>query len=183
MASVVLADPGQQHKSGLVLSLAPLMGAAAQVDSSHPKWLHVHVRPPVRGLLKLLKVGRVFMHPPHAVGVTVVSVCSMMSISSWQYRTRLLCAWIGVCFACEVYVQHQQSCGCILRGCYVGSCCWEIADLSCLCCVLLVLSCLSMHLAGRHLDPTRGGSRRSHMAARVGVCLLITVYAHECSHC
>ena len=55
-ASVVLADPGQQPSSGLVLSLAPLMGAAAQVDSSHPKWLHVHVRPPVRGLLKLLKV-------------------------------------------------------------------------------------------------------------------------------
>ena len=69
MASVVLADPGQQHKSGLVLSLAPLMGAAAQVDSSHPKWLHVHVRPPVRGLLKLLKVGRLVMHSPHAVGV------------------------------------------------------------------------------------------------------------------
>ena len=56
MASVVLADPSQQPNSGLVLSLAPLMGAAAQVDSSHPKWLHVHVRPPVRGLLKLLKV-------------------------------------------------------------------------------------------------------------------------------
>ncbi|KAL3156763.1 hypothetical protein ABBQ38_001037 [Trebouxia sp. C0009 RCD-2024] len=55
MASVVLADPGQQPNSGLVLSLAPLLGAAARVDTSHPKWLHVHVRPPVRGLLKLLK--------------------------------------------------------------------------------------------------------------------------------
>lgn len=60
MASVVLADPGQQPNSGLVLSLAPLMGAAAQVDSYHPKWLHVHVRPPVRGLLKLLKVHGIY---------------------------------------------------------------------------------------------------------------------------
>ena len=56
MASVVLADPGQQPNSGMVLSLAPLMAANAEVDRSHPKWLHVHVRPPVRGLLKLLKV-------------------------------------------------------------------------------------------------------------------------------
>lgn len=56
MASVVLADPGPTPLSGLVLSLAPLMGADAEVDRSHPKWLHVHVRPPVRGLLKLLKV-------------------------------------------------------------------------------------------------------------------------------
>lgn len=70
MASVVLADPGQQPNSGLVLSLAPLMGAAAQVDSSHPKWLHVHVRPPVRGLLKLLKVGHgSYLHlPQHTLG-------------------------------------------------------------------------------------------------------------------
>lgn len=88
MASVVLADPGQRHKSGLVLSLAPLMGAAAQVDSSHPKWLHVHVRPPVRGLLKLLKVGRGFKHLPHAHVVSVVSTAS-----SWQSsRSRVLCA-------------------------------------------------------------------------------------------
>lgn len=57
MASVVLADPSAHPNSGLVLALAPLMGAAACLDTSHPKWLHVHVRPPVRGLLKLLKVG------------------------------------------------------------------------------------------------------------------------------
>lgn len=90
MASVVLADPGQQPNSGLVLSLAPLMGAAAQVDSSHPKWLHVHVRPPVRGLLKLLKVCGIYapascfvvyqhtMHVPFA-DVGFVAVVS----SSW----------------------------------------------------------------------------------------------------
>jgi len=56
VASVVLADPGQQSNTGVVLSLAPLLGANPKVDRSHPRWLHVHVRPHVRGLLKLLKV-------------------------------------------------------------------------------------------------------------------------------
>ncbi len=56
VASVVLADPGQQPNSAVVLSPAPLLGASPQVDGSHPRWLHVHVRPPVRGLLKLLRV-------------------------------------------------------------------------------------------------------------------------------
>ena len=55
-AHVILADPGQQPNTGVVLSIAPLLGADAAVDRSHPRWLHVHVRPPVRGLLKLLKV-------------------------------------------------------------------------------------------------------------------------------
>ncbi|KAL0053901.1 hypothetical protein WJX82_000859 [Trebouxia sp. C0006] len=55
VASVVLADPGQQSNTGVVLSLAPLLGANPEVDRSHPRWLHVHVRPHVRGLLKLLK--------------------------------------------------------------------------------------------------------------------------------
>ena len=54
------------------------MGAAAQVDSSCPKWLHVHVRPPVRGLLKLLKVGGLVMHLLQAVGSV------MCMASSWQ---------------------------------------------------------------------------------------------------
>jgi len=56
VASVVLADPGQQSNTGVVLSLAPLLGANPEVDRLHPRWLHVHVRPHVRGLLKLLKV-------------------------------------------------------------------------------------------------------------------------------
>ncbi|DBA96507.1 hypothetical protein WJX77_007106 [Trebouxia sp. C0004] len=55
VASVVLADPGQHSNAGTVLSLAPLLGANPEVDRSHPRWLHVHVRPHVRGLLKLLK--------------------------------------------------------------------------------------------------------------------------------
>ena len=55
-AHVILADPGQQPNTGVVLSIAPLLGADAAVDRSHPRWLHIHVRPPVRGLLKLLKV-------------------------------------------------------------------------------------------------------------------------------
>jgi hypothetical protein len=38
---------------GIVLSVAPLMGADPVIDPSHKRWLHVHVRPPVRGLLKV----------------------------------------------------------------------------------------------------------------------------------
>ena len=61
VASVVLADPGQQSNTGVVLSLAPLLGANPEVDRSHPRWLHVHVRPHVRGLLKLLKVHALYL--------------------------------------------------------------------------------------------------------------------------
>ncbi|KAK9820557.1 hypothetical protein WJX72_011634 [[Myrmecia] bisecta] len=57
--SVVLADPGTQLNTGVVLSVAPLMGADPVVDRSHSRWLHVHVRPPVRGLLKVLKASSV----------------------------------------------------------------------------------------------------------------------------
>lgn len=45
------------HKTGLVLSVAPLLGAEASIDQQHGRWLHVHVRPHVRGLLKVIKVG------------------------------------------------------------------------------------------------------------------------------
>lgn len=38
--------------AGIVLSVAPLMGADPAIDDGHKRWLHVHVRPPVRGLLK-----------------------------------------------------------------------------------------------------------------------------------
>ena len=61
VASVVLADPGQQSNTGVVLSLAPLLGANPEVDRLHPRWLHVHVRPHVRGLLKLLKVHALYL--------------------------------------------------------------------------------------------------------------------------
>ena len=57
-ATVLLADPGEQAETGLVLSLAPLLGADPQLERAHPRWLHIHVRPPVRGLLKVLKVKR-----------------------------------------------------------------------------------------------------------------------------
>ena len=39
-----------------MLSVAPLLGAAAAVDAGHARWLHVHVRPPARGLLKTVRV-------------------------------------------------------------------------------------------------------------------------------
>ena len=37
---------------GTVLSVAPLMGCEPDADPIHAQWLHVHVRPPVRALLK-----------------------------------------------------------------------------------------------------------------------------------
>jgi len=40
--------------TGVVLSTAPLMGGAPYVDPNVPRWLHVHVRPSVRGLLRLM---------------------------------------------------------------------------------------------------------------------------------
>ena len=37
----LVAAPGVKPETGLVLSVAPLMGAAAAVDAKHPRWLHV----------------------------------------------------------------------------------------------------------------------------------------------
>ncbi len=54
----VLADPvAGKSNQGVVLSVAPLLGADPLVDKNVAKWLHVHVRPSVRGLLRVLKVG------------------------------------------------------------------------------------------------------------------------------
>ena len=77
--SIVLADPGPHADTGRVLSVAPLMGATASIDSSHVRWLHVKVRPPARGLLKAARVTLCF--PPHEVHfsapfATSLHVCS-----------------------------------------------------------------------------------------------------------
>lgn len=54
----VLADPAPSRpQSGVVLSVAPLLGARPYTDPQVGKWLHVHVRPSVRGLLRVIKVG------------------------------------------------------------------------------------------------------------------------------
>ncbi|KAF6253025.1 hypothetical protein COO60DRAFT_1704014 [Scenedesmus sp. NREL 46B-D3] len=54
----VLADPSPgRPQAGIVLSVAPLLGAHPYTDQGVPKWLHVHVRPSVRGLLRVIKVG------------------------------------------------------------------------------------------------------------------------------
>ncbi|GIL70594.1 hypothetical protein Vretimale_3711 [Volvox reticuliferus] len=54
--AVVLADPAPTRlNAGIVLSVSPLMGCDPSVDKNVPKWLHVHVRPSVRGLLRLLR--------------------------------------------------------------------------------------------------------------------------------
>lgn len=49
-------DVGIDLGGGSALSVAPLLGAAAAVDAAHPRWLHVHVRPPARGLIKTVRV-------------------------------------------------------------------------------------------------------------------------------
>lgn len=46
----------QRWNAGIVLSVAPLMGADPTIDPSHKRWLHIHVRPPVRGLLKVILI-------------------------------------------------------------------------------------------------------------------------------
>lgn len=38
-----------------MLSVSPLLGSEPSLDKNVPKWLHVHVRPSVRGLLRLLR--------------------------------------------------------------------------------------------------------------------------------
>lgn len=53
----VLADPSPSRpQAGVVLSVAPLLGARPYTDHQVGKWLHVHVRPSVRGLLRIIKV-------------------------------------------------------------------------------------------------------------------------------
>ena len=53
----VLADPSPSRpQAGVVLSVAPLLGARPYTDPQVGKWLHVHVRPSVRGLLRVIKV-------------------------------------------------------------------------------------------------------------------------------
>lgn len=57
-------DVGIDLGGGSALSVAPLLGAAAAVDAAHPRWLHVHVRPPARGLIKTVRV-----RPRHALRI------------------------------------------------------------------------------------------------------------------
>ncbi len=81
----VLADPAPSKlNAGVVLSVAPLLGADPSVDKSVGKWLHVHVRPSVRGLLRVLKVsdgrGRV---PARCCGGAVPAQRSAACLPAW----------------------------------------------------------------------------------------------------
>jgi protein CLEC16A len=62
----VLADPGQgtaeeqlqqQQQSATVLSVAPLVSAEPSPDPNVARWLHVHVRPSARGLLRAARAA------------------------------------------------------------------------------------------------------------------------------
>ncbi|KAK9868863.1 hypothetical protein WJX84_001280 [Apatococcus fuscideae] len=57
MPCIVLAEPSPIPGTGMVVAVAPLMGSAPHIDKAHGRWLHVHVRPPVRGLLKVVKAS------------------------------------------------------------------------------------------------------------------------------
>lgn len=56
---VAIIDPGTGPTLGYgtVLSVAPLLAAAPAVDSAHPQWLHVHVRPQGSVMLRTLNAG------------------------------------------------------------------------------------------------------------------------------
>lgn len=55
---VILAAPSQTHlNAGTVLSVAPLLGTDPAVDGKHPRWLHLHVRPPVRRFVRAIKAS------------------------------------------------------------------------------------------------------------------------------
>ena len=43
--------------AGTLISKAPLVGADCYIDADHPRWLHVHVRPHARALLKAIRVS------------------------------------------------------------------------------------------------------------------------------
>ena len=55
---MILADPDPSRPgTGVVLSVAPLLGAKPSVTANHPRWLELHVRPAVRSLLKYLRLS------------------------------------------------------------------------------------------------------------------------------
>ena len=55
-AAIVLAEPAPTRlHAGVVISTAPLMGGEPFMDPNMGRWLHVHVRPSVRGLMRQLR--------------------------------------------------------------------------------------------------------------------------------
>jgi hypothetical protein len=52
--AAIAAGPAAAGDATVVLSTAPLMGAAPAVDPGNPRWLHVEVRPALSALLRLL---------------------------------------------------------------------------------------------------------------------------------
>ena len=74
-----------QHHAGIVLSHAPLMGADPIVDESHNRWLHIHVRPPVTGMLKVRRAG-------HALGTTAAFRHAGTGLTEWTVSGRFTLA-------------------------------------------------------------------------------------------
>lgn len=66
LPAAVLADPGKAAGAdnattnaarATVLSVAPLVSTEASPDANVPRWLHVHVRPSLRGLMRVVRAG------------------------------------------------------------------------------------------------------------------------------
>ena len=83
--------------AGLVVAVAPLMGSAPHIDKAHGRWLHVHVRPPVRGLLKVVKVSASSITPVHHwhVRSCVCSIRQMSTPHSGVHRLGILITTIA----------------------------------------------------------------------------------------
>ena len=41
----------------VVLSVSPLLGSGPYTDPSYHRWLHAHVRPSVKGLMRMLRTS------------------------------------------------------------------------------------------------------------------------------
>jgi len=55
---IVLAEPAPTRLNyGIVMATAPLLGANPFADANVPRWLHMHVRPTVKGLLRVVRLA------------------------------------------------------------------------------------------------------------------------------
>lgn len=55
---IVLAEPAPTRLNyGVVMATAPLLGCNPFADANVPRWLHIHVRPTVKGLLRVVRLS------------------------------------------------------------------------------------------------------------------------------
>lgn len=104
---IVLAVPAPEDPTvARVLSAAPLMGARPEVDRRHPRWLHVHVRPPLSDLVRTVS------------GVPPTSVLGMLRRTSMRDGHWVLAFSDGdksqaACELCDRAVEQERR---LVRG-------------------------------------------------------------------